>query len=132
MQRRPVSHTHPNSGPKPDTSQRGIQSIEVGGQLLRALAHQGRPMALKDLAAAAGMAAAKAHPYLVSFGKIGLVKQDRASGRYGLGSLALQLGLMSTPGNVFDIPAPRGQAEWQSHIYLRACSRPTRCAWPPR
>ena len=28
-------------------------------------------MALKDLAAAAGMAAAKAHPYLVSFGKIG-------------------------------------------------------------
>ena len=30
--------------------QRGIQSVEVGGQLLRALAHQGRPMALKDLA----------------------------------------------------------------------------------
>jgi len=52
-------------------------------------------MALKDLAAAAGMAAAKAHPYLVSLGKIGLVEQDRASGRYGLGPLALQLGLMS-------------------------------------
>jgi DNA-binding IclR family transcriptional regulator len=77
------------------TAQRGIQSIEVGGQLLRALAHAGRPLALKDLAAAAGMAAAKAHPYLVSFGKIGLVEQDRASGRYGLGPLALQLGLMS-------------------------------------
>ena len=41
------------------------------------------------------MAAAKAHPYLVSFGKIGLVEQDRANGRYGLGALALQLGLMS-------------------------------------
>ena len=95
MQRRPVSHTDPYPGPKPDSPQRGIQSIEVGGQLLRALAHQGRPMALKDLAAAAGMAAAKAHPYLVSFGKIGLVEQDRASGRYGLGPLALQLGLMS-------------------------------------
>ena len=26
--------------------QRGIQSVEVGGQLLRALAHHGRPMAL--------------------------------------------------------------------------------------
>ena len=47
---------------------RGIQSIEVGGQLLRALAHRGRPMALKDLARDAGMAPAKAHPYLVSFG----------------------------------------------------------------
>lgn len=81
--------------PKPEHEQRGIQSIEVGGQLLRALAHQGRPMALKDLAAAAAMAPAKAHPYLVSFGKIGLVEQDKASGRYGLGPLALQLGLMS-------------------------------------
>ena len=41
-------------------SPRGIQSIEVGGQLLLALAHQGRPLALKDLAREAGMAPAKA------------------------------------------------------------------------
>lgn len=75
--------------------QRGIQSVEVGGQLLRALAHQGRPMALKDLAREAGMAAAKAHPYLVSFGKLGLIEQDAQSGRYGLGPLAMQLGLIS-------------------------------------
>ena len=81
--------------PKPEHPQRGIQSIEVGGQLLHALAHAGRPLPLKELAAAAGMAAAKAHPNLVSFGKIGLVEQDKASGRYGLGALALQLGLMS-------------------------------------
>jgi DNA-binding IclR family transcriptional regulator len=75
--------------------QRGIQSIEVGGQLLLALAGQGRPMALKDLAAAAGMGAAKAHPYLVSFGKLGLIVQDAATGHYGLGPLAMQLGLIS-------------------------------------
>lgn len=77
---------------------RGIQSIEVGGQLLLALAHHGRPMALKDLAREAGMAPAKAHPYLVSFIKLGLVEQDGGSGRaglYGLGPLALQLGLIS-------------------------------------
>ena len=77
------------------TLQRGIQSIEVGGQLLRALAHHGRPLALKDLALEAGMSAAKAHPYLVSFGKLGLIEQDAASGRYGLGPLAMQLGLIS-------------------------------------
>lgn len=79
-------------------SPRGIQSIEVGGQLLLALAHQGRPMALKDLAREAGMTPAKAHPYLVSFIKLGLVEQDGGSGRsgfYGLGPLALQLGLIS-------------------------------------
>ncbi len=76
-------------------ARRGIQSIEVGGALLRALAHHGRPLALKDLAAEAGMAPAKAHPYLVSFGKLGLVEQDAASGHYGLGALAMQLGLIS-------------------------------------
>jgi len=76
-------------------AQRGIQSVEVGGQLLRALAHQGRPMALKDLARGAGMSAAKAHPYLVSFGKLGLIEQDAGSGHYGLGPLAMQLGLIS-------------------------------------
>lgn len=77
---------------------RGIQSIEVGGQLLLALAHHGRPMALKDLAREAGMSPAKAHPYLVSFIKLGLVEQEGGSGRaglYGLGPLALQLGLIS-------------------------------------
>ena len=74
---------------------RGIQSIEVGGQVLLALVHHGRPMALKDLAREAGMAPAKAHPYLVSFARIGLIEQDRLSGFYFLGPLALQLGLIS-------------------------------------
>lgn len=75
-------------------SPRGIQSIEVGGQLLKALVRAGSALALKDLARAAGMTPAKAHPYLVSFGKLGLVEQDPVSGRYGLGPLALQLGLI--------------------------------------
>ena len=73
---------------------RGIQSIEVGGQLLLALTHHGRPLPLKDLARAAGMSPAKAHPYLVSFQKIGLVEQESDGGRYGLGTLALQMGLI--------------------------------------
>lgn len=52
-------------------------------------------MALKDLAREAGMTPAKAHPYLVSFGKLGLIEQTNASGHYGLGALAMQLGLIS-------------------------------------
>jgi DNA-binding IclR family transcriptional regulator len=74
---------------------RGIQSVEVGGQLLKVLARTGRRMALKDLARAADMTPAKAHPYLVSFGKLGLIEQDTVSGHYGLGPLAMQLGLIS-------------------------------------
>ncbi len=75
--------------------QRGIQSMEVGGQLLIALAQHGSPMPLKNLARDAGMAPAKAHPYLVSFNKLGLIVQDEVSGHYGLGPLAMQLGLIS-------------------------------------
>jgi DNA-binding IclR family transcriptional regulator len=74
---------------------RGIQSIEVGGELLRALARSGEPMMLRDLAREAGMAPAKAHPYLVSFSRIGLIEQDETTGRYEIGALALELGLIS-------------------------------------
>lgn len=79
----------------PIRAPRGIQSVEVGGQLLKALARTGRRMALKDLAKEAGMSPAKAHPYLVSFCKLGLMEQDRASSHYGLGPLAIRLGLIS-------------------------------------
>ena len=78
-----------------EKAQRGIQSIEVGGELLRVLVHMQRPMALRDLAREARMAPAKAHRYLVSFGKLGLAKQDPATGAYELGPFALQLGLVS-------------------------------------
>jgi DNA-binding IclR family transcriptional regulator len=96
---RPMRTTTPDlpSADDEDTprSPRGIQSVEVGGQLLKVLARTGRRMALKDLARAADMTAAKAHPYLVSFGKLGLIEQDAVSGHYGLGPLAMQLGLIS-------------------------------------
>lgn len=83
------------SDDEPMRAPRGIQSVEVGGQLLKVLARTGRRMALKDLAREAEMTAAKAHPYLVSFCKLGLMEQDRASGHYGLGPLAIQMGLIS-------------------------------------
>jgi len=41
------------------------------------------------------MSPAKAHPYMVSFGRLGLIEQDRTTGHYLLGPLALQLGLIS-------------------------------------
>lgn len=77
---------------------RGIQSIEVGGALLQALVRHGAPMILKDLARDAGMPPAKAHPYLVSFGKLGLIEQDPLTGRYGLGAFSLQMGLSALHG----------------------------------
>ncbi|MCK6413356.1 MAG: IclR family transcriptional regulator [Azonexus sp.] len=71
----------------------GIQSIEVGFRLLKVMSAANRPMMLRDIAKGAGMPAAKAHRYMVSFMRTGLVEQDAASGRYDLGAYALELGL---------------------------------------
>jgi DNA-binding IclR family transcriptional regulator len=73
----------------------GIQSVEVGFSLLDALGQAPGPLMLRDLAKAAGMSAAKAHRYLVSFQRLQLVVQDGASTRYDLGPAALKLGLAS-------------------------------------
>ena len=73
----------------------GIQSVEVGFALLDALASAIGPLMLRDLAATAGMSAAKAHRYLVSFQRLGLVVQDPSTTLYDLGPAALQLGLAS-------------------------------------
>ena len=78
-----------------EKQRQGIQSIEVGARLLRALAAHGRSMMLRDLAKNAEMPAAKAHRYLVSFMRMGLVEQDANSGRYDLGEFSLELGLAS-------------------------------------
>lgn len=75
-----------------EKNRRGIQSIEIGSGLLLELARKVQPTALKDLAKATGMSTGKAHPYMVSFLKVGFVTQNDA-GQYELGPLALQLGL---------------------------------------
>jgi DNA-binding IclR family transcriptional regulator len=75
------------------TRQQGVQSVEVGVRLLRALASAGAPAMLKELAQTARMPPAKAHRYLVSLARSGLVEQHSVSGLYDLGPFALELGL---------------------------------------
>ena len=74
-------------------AQRSVQSVEVGGRLLLALAGKPAPMTLKELATRAELSASRAHPYLVSFGRLGLIEQDGVTGRYALGPAAFQIGL---------------------------------------
>ena len=78
-----------------DDERAGIQSVEVGFALLEALTRSHGPLMLKDIAADAGMSAAKAHRYLVSYQRLGLVVQDARNSRYDLGPAALKLGLAS-------------------------------------
>ncbi len=48
---------------------------------------------LRDLARLADIAPAQAHPYLVSYRKLGLVRQEEDTGRYQLAPFALTLGI---------------------------------------
>jgi len=77
----------------PRSRRSGVQSIEIGGDLLEGLVQLGAPSTLSDIAKAAGLPSAKAHRYLTSLCEIGLVVQHAGSGLYGLGPLALRMGL---------------------------------------
>lgn len=92
------SSTNPGAGGGENAEsgkpQRGIQSVEVGGRVLLALAQARAPLALSDLASAAQLAPGQAHAYLVSLSRLGLIKRDELSGRYEPGPLALRLGLL--------------------------------------
>ena len=76
-------------------SKHGVQSLEIGMSILRAMVNGHRSMMLKDIAAAAGMPASKAHRYLVSMMRAGLVEQDPATSRYDLGAFAMNIGLVA-------------------------------------
>jgi DNA-binding IclR family transcriptional regulator len=69
------------------------QSQSAGLHLVTCLALAGRAQTLKDLAAAAGMSPSKAHRYLVSLKRAGLVEQIEPLGLYELGPMAVTLGL---------------------------------------
>ncbi|WP_299536271.1 helix-turn-helix domain-containing protein [uncultured Herbaspirillum sp.] len=77
----------------PVKTQRGIQSVEVAGRLLQALAQARQPLPLVALAAAAELSSAQAHTYLVSLLRLGLIKRTPGEGYYESGPLALRLGM---------------------------------------
>jgi DNA-binding IclR family transcriptional regulator len=75
-----------------DRRQIGVQSVEIAGRLLKTLAQLGGPQTLKDFSAAAGLSPAKAHRYLVSLIREGLIEQSSIDGRYDFGGAAREIG----------------------------------------
>lgn len=74
-------------------SRSGVQSLETGMSIVRVLVNSQGPMMLRDIAQQADMPPAKAHRYLVSLIRAGLVMQDPASSHYDLGPFALSIGM---------------------------------------
>jgi len=71
----------------------GIQSVEIAARILRALAEGGGALPLRELAAASGMHRGKVHRYLISLARAGLVTREPDFGHYGIGPLAISVGL---------------------------------------
>ena len=75
-----------------DRRQIGVQSVEVAARLLKTLAQLGGPQTLKDFSVAAGLSPAKAHRYLVSLIREGLIEQSSIDARYDFGGAAREIG----------------------------------------
>jgi DNA-binding IclR family transcriptional regulator len=76
-----------------EDARQGIQSVELAMTVLLALEQGLGPMSLSQIATASGMSPSKAHRYLVSLVRIGLVAQSRSNGSYDLGPAMRRLGI---------------------------------------
>jgi DNA-binding IclR family transcriptional regulator len=114
---------------------KGIQSIEIGATVLRALTRASGPLQLREIGLATGMTPSKVYKYLVSFTAAGLVKQDAISGRYDLGSFSLELGLAAIGRidevDVVTVELAKATAEIQrdAHVTLWGNGGPTVVRW---
>lgn len=77
---------------KTESEAAGVLSVEVGLRLLKPLVAAGGPLSLKQIADACHCSAPKAHRYLTSFIRAGLVQRTRTRGLYDLGPFAAELG----------------------------------------
>ena len=72
---------------------KGIGSVDTAVVLLRIVEQAAGPLSLTQIARAAGFQLSKTHHYLVSLVRTGMLSQEAATGHYGLGGYALQLGV---------------------------------------
>ena len=81
--------------------QTGVKAVETAARLLVAMAARRGSSNLKDVAARANMHPAKAHRYLVSMIRAGLISKDEDAGTYGWGPLAVDVGSAAIRSNNF-------------------------------
>jgi DNA-binding IclR family transcriptional regulator len=72
---------------------KGIQSVEIGLNVLNALAGLGRPSSLSDIAKASQLSPSQTHRYLASFVNMHYLRQDPESSLYDLHTGGLRIGL---------------------------------------
>lgn len=82
---------------------KGIQSIEVGIEILQKVAESKEPLSITELALQCETTKSKLHRYLISFLRTGMLEKDK-NGRYVLGKEMLRLGLKASHNlNIVDV-----------------------------
>lgn len=103
----------------------GVQAVEIGAKVLRALVMAGRPVPLKMVTNAVGMPRAKVHRYLASLVRCGLACQEELTGHYGLGPFAVQMGISSLGTLDSDALGRQAIRELRDSLGITACL----CVW---
>ena len=80
--------------PVADDERLGIQSVEIAARILRAVSDAGGLLQLPEISKATGMHRGKVHRYITSLARSGLLRKEPDSGAYGVGPLAISLGLV--------------------------------------
>lgn len=75
------------------SKQRGIQSVEIAGQVLQAIVANGGPLILKEIAELVDIPPARIFTYLVSLTRVGLLKRNPYTQEYEPGPLSFRLGV---------------------------------------
>lgn len=73
--------------------QRGIQTVELAGEILKLVCASKKSLSLSEIAAMLNLAPGSAYKYLVSLQRTGLLKRNESTLEFEAGSLSLRLGL---------------------------------------
>lgn len=80
--------------------QRGIQTVESSGEILKLICHSTKSLSLSEIAEALNLAPSSAYKYLISLQRTGLLKRNESTLAFEAGSLSLRLGLAKVNQNV--------------------------------
>lgn len=117
-----MSKLRKKSDPKVE-GRRGVQSVDIGVSILKAMAQANGALPLKELSESVGMAASNVHRYVSSFVQSGLLRQDPYTTHYDLGPLALEIGLAAlSRTDILEIATPQMKRLAQEHQVMVALS----------
>ena len=74
-------------------TQRGIQTVELSGEILKLVCASKKPLSLSEIAEIVGLAPGSAYKYLISLQRTGLLKRNDSTLEFEAGPLSLRLGI---------------------------------------